>query len=46
VRANQAMERPGAHDVTRRRAGQFRTAEKEVMIVYGQMFARRSSPGR
>jgi hypothetical protein len=44
--SEEAMERPGAHDVTRRRAGQFRTAEKEVMIVYGQMFARRSSPGR
>jgi len=40
------MERSGAHDGKRRRGGRFRTAEKEVMIVNGQMFARRSLPGR
>jgi len=41
-----AMERPGAHDGKRRRAGWFRPAEKEVRIVYGAMHARRSLPGR
>jgi hypothetical protein len=44
--SNEAMERSGAHDGKRRCGGRFRAAEKEVMLVYGQMFARRSSPGR
>jgi hypothetical protein len=40
------MERSGAHDGKGRCHGWFRTAEKEVMIVFGQMFARRSLPDR
>jgi hypothetical protein len=40
------MERSGVHDGEGRCRGRFRTAEKGMTIVYGQMFARRSSPGR
>jgi hypothetical protein len=43
---NRAMERTGAHDGKERCSGRLQTAEKEFMIVYGQLFARRSLPGR
>jgi hypothetical protein len=46
MRSNEAMERSRAHDGRRRRGGRLQTAEKEVKIVSGEMFARRSLPGR
>ena len=46
MRSNEAMERSRAHDGRRRRGGRLQTAEKEVKIVHGKMFARRSLPDR
>jgi hypothetical protein len=40
------MERSGARDGALRSAAEPRAAEKEVVIVCGQMFARRSLPDR
>jgi hypothetical protein len=44
--SNEAMERSGTNGGKARCGGRLRSAEKEVMIVFGQMFARRSLPGR
>jgi hypothetical protein len=44
--SNEAIERSGAHDGKGRCGGGLQTAEKEGMIMYGQLLARRSSPGR
>jgi hypothetical protein len=40
------MERSGAHEGKRRPGGQLPTAENELMVLYSQMLARRSLPGR
>lgn len=43
---NKAMERPGVPMVSCGGGAARETAEKELMIVNGKVFARRSLPGR